>query len=78
MMKVVRALTSRPIFDQHVSNEFGRVQHDLRDNEYDVGGYDEHWHNYKFWLFFFLLLVNKSKAYVVFRGLPNLLIYLSW
>ena len=42
MMKVVRALTSRPIFDQHVSNEFGRVQHDLRDNEYDVGGYDEH------------------------------------
>ena len=53
MMKVVRALTSRPIFDQHASNEFGRVQHDLRDNEYDVGGYDEHWHNYKFWLFFF-------------------------
>ena len=42
MMKVVRALTSRPIFDQHASNEFGRVQHDLRDNEYDVGGYDEH------------------------------------
>ena len=41
MMKVVRALTSRPIFDQHASNEFGHA-HDLRDNEYDVGGYDEH------------------------------------
>ena len=41
MMKVVRALTSRPISDQHASNEFGHV-HDLCDNEYDVDGYGEH------------------------------------